>query len=235
MKRDLSKLYEKNLELTRKAVKDSIKQDNLIIQAAKSIDEIKVVINRVAKRLREWYELYNPEFSRSIADHVKFAALIQENQKKAKDSMGADLSRKDIDAFLVLADEINSLNKAKKKLNDYLESVMKQHCANLQHLAGTNIGAKLIEQAGGLKHLMEMPSSTVQLLGAEKALFRHLKTGAKCPKYGIILQHQLVSSAKDRARAARVLADKISIAVRVDYFKGEFVADKLKKEVEEKV
>jgi len=82
-----------------------------------------------------------------------------------------------------------------------------------------------------------MPSSTIQMLGAEKALFRHLRTGAKPPKHGIILQHPLVASAKkaNRGKYSRSLADKISIAVKADYFKGKFIGDKLKKELEEKL
>ena len=84
---------------------------------------------------------------------------------------------------------------------------------------------------------MLFPASTVQLLGAEEALFKHIKTGARCPKYGVLFAHQLVQKAdKDRrGRAARVIADKISLASKVDFFKGEFIGDKLLKEVEKKL
>jgi len=87
-----------------------------------------------------------------------------------------------------------------------------------------------------LKKLAEMPSSTIQLLGAEKALFRHMRTGAKVPKHGILIQHPLMAKTKKEihGKVARALADKISIAAKVDYFKGKFVADKLKKMLEEK-
>jgi len=94
--------------------------------------------------------------------------------------------------------------------------------------------AKLIALAGNLKKLVEFPSSTIQLLGAEKALFRHMRTGAKAPKHGIIHEHPIVSKAKEKGKAARAVADKISLAVKVDYFKGKFIGDKLRKELEEK-
>ena len=97
--------------------------------------------------------------------------------------------------------------------------------------------AKLMALAGSLKHLSQIPASTVQLLGAEKALFRHMTTGAKCPKYGILFQHPYVSQAKKQVQGkiARLLADKISIAVKVDYFKGAFIGDTLKEQLKEKI
>ena len=115
---------------------------------------------------------------------------------------------------------------------------MKKHCPNMLEVAGVLISAKLLEHAGSLRRLMMMPASTIQILGAEKALFRHLKTGkkAKPPKYGILSQHPLIGKVKkeEYGKVARTLADKISIAVKVDYFKGKFIGDKLKEELEKK-
>ena len=96
---------------------------------------------------------------------------------------------------------------------------MKDLCPRLQTLATTLIGAQLIEHAGSLKHLAELPSSTIQVLGAEKALFRHLKTGSKPPKFGVIFAHPSITDSQERGKAARRLAGKISIAVKQDYFK----------------
>jgi len=154
-----------------------------------------------------------------------------------KESMGTELSAKDLKPIMEIALRINSLYKLKENLKEYLEQVMNSYCKNLSTITGALLGAKLLEQAGSLKKLAMMPSSTVQLLGAEKALFRHLKTGARPPKHGTILQHPLVSSAKktNRGRYSRVLADKITIAVKTDYFKGKFIGDKLKTELEERL
>lgn len=237
---NLKELRKMNIMETKRLIKESTGKDDLIIQAIDTVDDLKIVANKLSGRLRLWYELYNPEFSRKVSDHVKFTELIIKKDKKelmegVTESMGADLEKPDVDAILILAKEIISLFETIEQLKDYLEKAMKEMCPNLNCVAGPLIGAKLMEHAGSLKKLMEMPSSTVQLLGAEKALFRHLKTGARCPKYGLILQHQIVASAKDKAKAARMLADKISIATKVDYFKGEFIGDKLIKEIERKL
>ena len=110
-----------------------------------------------------------------------------------------------------------------------------ERCRNLNCVAGRDIGIMLISHAGSLKKLALMPSSKIQLLGAEKSLFRHLKKATPSPKHGIIFSHALVSGAKNKGKAARLLADKIAIAARIDYFKGKFIGDKLRKDVEEKI
>ena len=228
-------LRKKNIEETKKKVKASVKFDNLIIQAIKNIDEINKVGNVLVKRLREWYELYNPEYSRQVKDHAKFVELIlNKKDKKEKNSMGADFSKEDLEPILKLASEINELYQLKQKQEKYLQKLMENNTPNLTAVAGYLIGAKLISLAGDLKRLMEFPSSTVQLLGAEKALFRHMRTGAKSPKHGIIHEHPIVSRAKEKGKAARAVADKISVAVKIDYFKGKFIGDKLRKELEER-
>jgi nucleolar protein 56 len=113
---------------------------------------------------------------------------------------------------------------------------MEKVCPNMLVITGSLIGAKLMDQAGGLKNLMEFPASTIQLLGAEKALFRHMKTGAKSPKFGFLHEHPLISQnpKQIQGKIARTLADKICLAVKVDYFKGEFIGDKLLKKIEDK-
>ena len=112
---------------------------------------------------------------------------------------------------------------------------MKTYCPNLLELAGVTIGAKLIELGKSLKHLALLPASTIQLLGAEKALFRHIKTGARSPKYGVIHAHSLIQKVnRDRkGKAARTLADKLSLCCRLDFFKGEFKANEYREELEE--
>ena len=109
-------------------------------------------------------------------------------------------------------------------------------CPNIKAVCDVMIAAKLMEHAGSLKRLSEMPASTIQILGAEKALFRHMKTGAKPPRHGVIVSHSLIANSPEKmhGRIARTLADKISIAAKVDYFKGQFIGDKLRKELEGK-
>ncbi len=225
--------YEKNLLLTKKKIKESVTDDLLIIQTINNIDELDKLINTLTKRLREWYEFYNPELSKRIQDNKKFSELIAK-EKKYKDSIGADLSKENLQPILRLSKEINDLYEFKNAQSKYLEALMKKICSNLITLTGVSIGAKLLEHAGSLKKLTEMPASTIQLLGAEKALFRHIKNKKNLPpKYGILHEHPLISKAKkkEHGKIARTLADKISIATKVDYFKGKFIGDKLKKEL----
>ncbi len=127
--------------------------------------------------------------------------------------------------------EVNSLIREDKDVKENFE----ERCRNLNCVAGKELGLKLIKNACSLKKLASMPSSKIQLLGAERSLFRHLKKAAPSPKHGIILSHPLVSGAKNKGKAARLLADKIAIAARIDYFKGKFIGDKLRKDVEEKI
>ncbi len=237
--------YNMNLLVTKKAIKASVKADLLVIQAISNIAEIDKSINILTKRLREWYALYNPEFENYLKNQEKFVELILKKTKKEllkeikineKDSMGAELPKEELEPIMNLAKELSELYELRKKQEIYLEKLMKKLCPNLLAITGITIGAKLIEQAGSLKQLMLFPASTIQLLGAEKALFRHMKTKARAPKHGFIVQHPLVSGAPKEmhGKIARAIADKISIAVKVDYFKGEFIGDKLRKELEEK-
>jgi nucleolar protein 56 len=229
--------YSQNLAITKKSIKNSVKDDLLIIQAINTIADIDRVINTLVKRLRDWYGLHNPEFPHVVEDHADFVAMISEKKdKKVKDSMGADLSKDNLKPIMILVSKIKDLFELRKGQEDYLEKLMKKVCPNLLEIAGATIGAKLVSQAGSLRRLVTMPSSTIQLLGAEKAFFRHLKTGARSPKYGFLHEHPLLAKSKKdmQGKVARSLADKISIAVRVDYFKGKFIGGKLRKELEKK-
>ena len=234
------KYYKQNLEETKKKLRETVDFNDFIVQGINNIDEINRVINMLAKRLREWYELYNPEFSRKTFDHEKFVEeIISGKVTKEKDSMGAELTEADLAPIFGLAKEIESLYNLKKSQEGYLDKIMEKNCPNITAVAGAQIGARLIAIAGDLKRLVKFPASTVQLLGAEKALFRHMRTGAKAPKYGVIHEHPLVAKVakvkvKDKGKAARALADKISIAAKIDYFKGEFIGDKLRKKLEER-
>ncbi len=234
--------YKKNVEITRNSVKESVNNDALIMQTINSIEEIDKTINLLTKRLREWYSLYNPEISNKIEDHEKFVSAIIKNSKKQllkelnideNNSMGANLKEKDVSSILLLATQINNFYKSKKHYEDYLKELEKITCPNFATIAGVTIAAKLISHAGSLRRLVEMPASTIQILGAEKALFRHMRNKRRNlpPKYGILHEHQLIQKSKEKmhGKVARALADKLGIAVKVDYFKGKFIVDKLKK------
>jgi len=234
----MKKYYFQNIAETKRKIRESVSNDNLIIQCISNIDDLDKAANLLSKRLRDWYSLQNPELCRNMQSHEKLAAIIsQKTDRKEKDSMGSDLKPEDAAQARKLANEITSLYDLRKSHEHYLEGLMKRTAPNMTAVAGYMVGAKLIAHAGTLKRLSIMTSSTVQILGAEKALFRHMKTGARAPKHGLILQHQLLQKAKskDRGRVARLLADKISMASKIDYFKGKFIGDRLHREILKKV
>ncbi|MBN2420752.1 NOP58 family protein [Candidatus Woesearchaeota archaeon] len=241
---DLQKLREKAIRVVRAKLRESVREDTLIVQTVSGIDELEKAANLLSKRLREWYELYNPETSRAISDHEMFAKSISSkskkellNELKIKDSMGAELKKEDTDAIMNLAEEVKSIFALKHSQEKYLEVSMKKTCPNVTAITGTQIGAKLISLAGSLERLSSFPASTVQLLGAEKALFRHLRNKRNLPpKYGILHEHTLLSkvSPRNKGKMARTLADKISIAAKVDYFKGKYIGKELSAQVEQK-
>ncbi len=236
--------FRQNLALTKQKIKASVTEDQLLIQAIANLNELDRTANLLAKRLREWYSWHYPELAERVQDNEKFAELVSVKSREQlmkdyqeKGTMGAALGKGHIGEMVALAKEVVSLYQLRHQHEQYLEEVMPQYCPNLLELAGATIGAKLLELAKGLKNLALLPASTVQLLGAEKALFRHITSGARSPKYGILYQHPLVQKAKasERGKAARMLADKLSLCARLDYFKGEFKAKEYKKELEGKL
>lgn len=242
-RKDAKEFYEVNLVNTKKLVSESVKDDLLIIQAIKTTEDIDKIANGLCKRLREWYSLYLPEASELIADNEAFVKVILEKDKKelleelkVDATMGANLKKSDVEKIISLAKTVEGLYIQRKEIEEYMGSVMKNICPNFHAIAGTNIGAKMIAKAGSVEKMAFMPASTIQLLGAEEALFRHIKTGARSPKYGILLQHPIVARSKrqDKGKAAKAIADKMGIAIKVDFFKGKFIGDKLRKDLEKK-
>ncbi len=240
---DFAQLRKELIELTKKQLGESVSQDIIIIQALMSVDEITNNLNTLSKRLREWYGYILPELEHKIKDHETFINLIAtknfdelKNEFAPKVTMGIKLPEKDLQIVSEFAKKILELYKEKEKLLNYLDEKLDEFMPNTKALLGSTIAARLLAGAGSLKTLTRMPASTIQLLGAEKALFRHLKTGARSPKYGHIFSHQLIQKAKnsERGKVARSLADKISICVKLDYFKGDFLGETYLKGLEKR-
>ena len=233
-----------------KIKKESASQDKHLIQAVNSIEEIDETISKLIERIREWYALYFPEMD-IIKNNETYIKLISQNKTKeeiikAKPDafphsiidLDDDIDSEDLEIMNNYANSIYELQKSRKNIEEYIDYKMNSIAPNLRLLVGPTLGAKLISHAGGIKRLAMYPSSTVQIMGAEKALFRHLKSGDRPPKYGLIYQHPQVRGAKwwNRGKIARMLAGKISLAVRRDVFTktiDENVADEFKEKVEE--
>jgi nucleolar protein 56 len=255
-------IHKVSMELAKIRVTKAVeKRDLLVVQAIQTIDDLDKTLNLFMSRVREWYGLHFPELDRLIDKHETYARLIVnlgrkdnftvENLEKeglpkaktehiaqaAKASMGAELSEEDMKQIQAICRNTLGLYDARQSLEKYLDTVMDEVAPNTRALAGSLLGARLIALAGGLNNLAKLPASTVQVLGAEKALFRSLRTGARPPKHGIIFQHSLIHEAKrwQRGKVARALAGKLAIAARIDAFSGKYVGDELKADLEKRI
>jgi len=243
------------------------KNDNVVIQAISLLDQLDKDINTFAMRIREWYSWHFPELVKIVNDNImyaKVARLLQnrttitedslqkltsvtqdEDKSKliisaAKSSMGYEVSDFDMKCVIRFADRVVSLAEYRNNLSEYLHHKMNDIAPNLTALVGEVVGARLINHAGSLTTLAKYPASTVQILGAEKALFRALKTRGNTPKYGLIFNSTFIGRAKpkDKGRISRYLANKCSIASRIDAF-ADFSTPKfgetLRDQVEERL
>jgi len=257
----LEALRKKVLEQTKKKLSEAYtEKDRYVIQAIEALDDVDAAFNLLVARVREWYSLHFPELNTILKDHEKYLTLIVTFGKRdnynlealkelvgekdaeiilnaVRESSGTDIGEEDIKVIQRLAKIALDMRNYRKQLVDYIDRTMEEVAPNVKYLAGPLLGARLIAKAGGLKKLSLMPASTIQVLGAEKALFRHLTKGSKPPKHGILFQHPWVRTAKrwQRGKIARSLAAKLAIAAREDYFGGKFIGDRLKKELEERV
>ncbi|WP_456421000.1 C/D box methylation guide ribonucleoprotein complex aNOP56 subunit [Thermococcus sp.] len=254
--------YTVGVALTRLRIQEqSGARDKMIIQAIEALDDIDKVINLLVSRLREWYGLHFPELDEILPKHGQYVTFVREIGprenvtkekleklgfsegkiekilKAAERSMGAPLGKFDAEIIVKLASEISDLYRLREQIEDYLETAVGEVAPNLKALVGAKLAARLMSLAGGLRELAMMPASTIQVLGAEKALFRHLRTGAKPPKHGVIFQYPAINRSPwwQRGKIARALAGKLAIAARVDYFSGEYIGEELKKELEQRI
>lgn len=243
----LHSFFEQSISIAKEACKAAVKKEHLIMQAVEAMQVIEKAANPLTKKLRDWYALYCPEISEGIEKHEAFVNTILTKEKaillkewKINTSMGADISKADLQPMREFAESVQQLYDREKALEQYLEKAMQDIAPNLIAVAGATLGAQLLSYAGSLKKLAGMPSSTIQLLGAENALFRHLRKQGRSPRHGIIVMHPLLASAKNEyhGKIARRLAGAISIAAKLDYFhgdqyKGYELREKLEKQVKE--
>jgi nucleolar protein 56 len=250
------------MEITKMRVKGAVeKRDLVVAQAIQSLDELDKTINMLMARVREWYGIHFPELDRLLEKHETYARLVvdlgskdnftvEELEKEdvpkskseaiakvAEKSMGADLSEADLKQVQSLCKDILDLYKLREGLETYLDQTMEEVAPNMKCLVGSLLGARLIAVSGGLTNLAKRPASTIQVLGAEKALFRSLKTGARPPKHGLIFQHTLLHDAKkwQRGKIARAVAGKLAIAARADAFGHRSIGEELKAGMQKRI
>eukprot|EP00933_Yihiella_yeosuensis_P029901 TRINITY_DN23551_c0_g1_i1.p1 TRINITY_DN23551_c0_g1~~TRINITY_DN23551_c0_g1_i1.p1 ORF type:complete len:498 (-),score=172.57 TRINITY_DN23551_c0_g1_i1:163-1656(-) len=236
------------------------KVDVMIMQAVGLLDDLDKELNNFAMRLREWYGWHFPEMGKIVTENLAYAKVVKVMgmKQKAKDtnfskagvpdeiadevrsaaetSMGTEITDEDLVNILTLSDRVIELTEYRASLGEYLKLRMNAIAPNLTHMVGELVGARLISQAGSLMNLAKHPSSTVQILGAEKALFRALKTKKQTPKYGLIYHASLVGQSAPalKGKISRVLAAKLSLCSRVDAL-GDQVEPTLGQEFKEYV
>ena len=257
-------LREFAINLSSSRVKEASEQLDLhIVQSINGLDELDKIINTVGARMREWYGLHFPELDNLVQNVVIYAEIVskaglRENitveilqsislqDKKielildaAKRSKGGDMTPENLAIVKRLADQAITQSDLRRVLVDHIEVAMDTVAPNVKELLTATVGARMIAKAGSLTRLAILPASTIQILGAEKALFRALKTGARPPKHGLLFQHPLIHSAPkwQRGKIARAVASKVAIAARIDYYrhngKDSTISDKLNTRINE--
>lgn len=217
------------------------KVDTMIVQAIALLDDLDKELNTYAMRVKEWYGWHFPEMGRIVNDNLAYARVILKMglrsnaanadlaeilpeeiegavKAAAEISMGTEITSEDLDNIQALAEQVVSFTEYRQQLSSYLSARMTAIAPNLTALVGELVGARLIAHAGSLINLAKSPASTIQILGAEKALFRALKTKHDTPKYGLIYHASLIgqASGKNKGKIARMLATKAALGLRVD-------------------
>lgn len=234
-------------------------RDVMLAQISRTVEELEGVANLMGEKLEEMYSLYFPELKTNekrgyIAVVLNFdkenpgpASIEQfvgmgkaaDICERAKNSSGGELKAKDVEKIRELAREIEGVYALMDSYEEYTNELAKEVCPNMEHLVGGKLAGKLVALAGSLRKLSIMPASTIQVLGAEKALFKHLKNrkGIAPPKHGVIFQYPAISQSPKKARGkiARALAAKLSIAAKADSETKRFIAPMLKQNLEARI
>lgn len=256
-------LREVNILVTRERVRQAAeKRDRLVVHAIETIDDLDKTLNLFAGRLREFYGMHFPELVDAIENHFTFAIIVSKTgdksnitkkllidelhlpAKKAQSlldarekSMGSKLLDQDIEIIQEQAKVVADLYVRRIALEKWMEETMTTIAPNICGVTSSLIGARLIALAGSLRSLAMAPSSKIQILGAEKALYRTIKTGAAPPKHGIIFQDPKLNQAKwwQRGKIARVIAGRLSIAARMDFFEAADNSKEIAKVLNKKI
>ena len=242
-------LSQANILLTKQGLRKE-RKDVIMMRSVAVVDELDRNMNTLSELMREWYGLYFPEAEKLTKDHAQMAKLISKHpsrndfedkkiKKYAKMSAGMPFSEDDLKAVKKYASCLVELSSARENVAEYVRNESRKIMPNLSVVAGPLIACRLLTLAGGLEKLARMSSSTIQLLGAEKALFRHLKSKGKRdkpPKFGVIFAHQLIQNAdkQDKGRMARLLSAKLAMAARADFYTKKDISKKLMEDLRKK-
>ncbi|AEH35545.1 NOP5/NOP56 family protein [Halopiger xanaduensis] len=219
--------YDRLKEATTAATRDAVAEregadDRQLVHAVRAMDDCERTANELAERLAEWAGTVDPDAGTGVA----YARELASREDPAPGEA----------ALVSLAERVAGLADEADALREFVEQQTPTVAPNLAALAGPVLAARLISLAGGLEELAKKPSGTIQVLGAEDALFAHLRGHAPSPKHGIIYIHDAVRGThpENRGSAARAVAGKLAIAARVDHYSGERKPE-LDAELEERI
>jgi nucleolar protein 56 len=251
-----------SLALAKTAITEATtKRDLYAIQTVRSIEDLDKILNLLAGRVREWYGLHFPELDRLVEKHDSYIRLVHslgaresfsyealaklgipqdkatQISASAEKSSGAEMSGSDLEWLREVCGTVLELYSLREAAEKYTDKIMGEVAPNMTSVLGAVLSAKLISMAGGLENVAKMPSSTLQVLGAEKALFRTLKTGARPPKHGIIFQYAAIHQSPKwlRGKIARAVAGKLAIAARMDVYGGGDKGQAMKEALDKKI
>lgn len=241
----MNDIRKKALEQTKDKLSSAEKRDMLIVKTVNQLEQEKRSIHESVQRFRDWYSLYFPELAEEISEDEHFLHILSNGLKReelesfkelAENSTGADIAESDLEMMETVFESITSREDVIEDLENYIENATEEEVPNLEAVLGPILTAKVLSHAGGLEELAKKPASTVQVLGAEKALFRYLKGEGTPPKHGVLFEHDYVSKLPEsnRGKMARFIANKAVMAARLDQYGDKFKGDDLRREVNEK-
>lgn len=245
---DMELLNKASILIGRESLRINVEKDRHVVQAIDLLDELNKEKNILCERLEEWYNIYFPE-AVSLANHDTLVGAILKGESResialalgrpslAPGSTGSDVSPAELKRYRALAKLVTELNIIQESTKKYIEKTMAVMAPNLTALAGPMVAARLVSLMGSLKGLAHVPASTIQVLGAEKALFRFLKGEGTPPKHGVIFMHPNVRNSPywQRGKIARTFATKLSKAVKMDYFSGTDISAELGVELKRQI
>ena len=217
-------LHAAMIEVAKRQMRRAIRPEDHLHQAIAAMDDLQREENLISERLREWYGLHFPELARTVDDRTYLELIVAHGRRDRMpvegESVGADLGEPEEREVRGLAELVGQIRGRRVSVEAYVERAILELAPNVADLAGPIIAARLVTLAGGVEDLARAPAGTIQLLGAEKALFRHLRTGARPPKHGVLFLHPFVHGAPpwQRGAIARAFAAKIALAARADAF-----------------
>ena len=239
---------EKALERAKSQLREEASRDQLVIKAVKMLDEASGNFQDEFERFKDWYSIYFPELMEELSEDKHVMKILDKGLKRdevkgfesmAEESTGKALKDEDIEMLQKSFDMLQNKHEMMQELEAYVENAMKEDASNISTLLGPLLAARVMSLAGGLEELAKKPASTVQMLGAEKALFRYLRGNGTPPKHGIVFEHEYVNTLPEdkRGKMARFLANKAVMAARVDQYsekeKGEEYREKAREKYEE--